>query len=65
MKPSDKEEVSRELSIESEGEEEQEEGEFDWVDKEKAAEVDTTKAATILLSLFLWTSCWRRQECPC
>ena len=60
MKPSDNEEVSWELSMEGEGKKEQDKGEFEWVDEEKAAKVDVTKAVTILLSLFLWASCWRR-----
>ena len=51
--------------MEGEGEEGQYEGEFEWIGEEKAAEVDATKAATTVLSLFLWTSCWRRQERPC
>ena len=43
--------------MEGEGEEGQYEGEFEWIGEEKAAEVDVTKAATTVLSLFLWTSC--------
>ena len=43
MKPSKDEEVSRELSMEGEGEEGQYEGEFEWIGEEKAAEVDATK----------------------
>ena len=43
VKPSDDEEVSRELSMQGEGKEGQSKGEFEWIGKEKAAEVDATK----------------------